>query len=409
MTDLACRSCGSPLQVSVVDLGLQPLSNAYLVPGTEAHEQVYPLHARYCATCHLVQVDDVVPPGEIFSDYAYFSSYSESWLAHARAFTADVVDRYDLDDGSFVVEVASNDGYLLRNFVDRGIRCLGIEPAANVAEVARQAGIPTEVTFFGEGSARAVAAEHGRADLIVANNVFAHVPDLNDFVAGLRVLVADDGVISIEVPHLLRLVEGGEFDTIYHEHYSYHSLLAASFSLGRHDLRVFDVEELPTHGGSLRILATPAGSRRPTADRVERLLEIERRASLDRPEGFVGLAARAAACRDELRAFLLEAKARGDVVVAYGAAAKGNTLLNYAGVTPDLIAYVADRNPYKQGRLLPGSHIPVVDPSVLEADHPATVLVLPWNLADELVVQLAPSRDRGARVVVAVPTLRELT
>lgn len=408
MTELTCRSCGSPLRVSVVDLGLQPLSNAYLVPGTESHERVYPLHARYCETCHLVQVEDVVPPDEIFSDYAYFSSFSESWLQHARAFAADVVDRFELDEASFVVEVASNDGYLLRNFVDQGIRCLGIEPAANVAEVARKAGIRTEVAFFGAASAQAVLAEHGHADLIVANNVFAHVPDLNDFVAGFRVLVADEGVISIEVPHLLRLVEGGEFDTIYHEHYSYHSLLAASYVLERHGLRVFDVEELATHGGSLRILATPAGSSRPTANRVARLIETERAASLDRPEGFAGLAARAAACRDELRAFLVGAKDRGEVVVAYGAAAKGNTLLNYARVTPDLIGYVADRNHHKQGHLLPGSHIPVVDPSVLDDDHPATVLVLPWNLADELVAQLEPTRARGARIVVAVPTLREL-
>ncbi|MCU1496685.1 MAG: putative methyltransferase [Acidimicrobiales bacterium] len=409
MTPPACRSCGAPLEVTVVDLGLQPLSNAYLAPGSEDHEQVYPLHARFCERCFLVQVDDVVPPEEIFSDYAYFSSFSDSWLDHARAFTQDAVERFAIDRDSFVVEVASNDGYLLRNFVERGIPVLGVEPAANVAAVAEEGGVPTRVAFFGEDTARAVVAERGRADLVVANNVFAHVPDLNDFIAGFRALVADEGVISIEVPHLLRLVEGGEFDTIYHEHYSYYSLLAASAALGRHGLRVFDVEELPTHGGSLRILATPDAAPRPTSPRVAVLIDSERAAALDRPAGFSDLARRAAACRDELCAYLESARAEGLTVVAYGAAAKGNTLLNFVGATTELVAFVADRSPHKQGRLLPGSHIPVVDPAEIDAQRPDIVLILPWNLADELREQLAPVRSWGGRLVVGVPHVRELT
>ena len=408
MTTPLCRSCGSPLEVTVVDLGLQPLSNAYLEPGTEAAEGWYPLHARLCTECFLVQVDDVVPPEEIFGDYAYFSSFSDSWLAHARAFTSAMIERFDLDENSFVVEVASNDGYLLRNFVEQAVPALGIEPAANVAATAIAAGIPTEVRFFGLATAEEVATNRGRADLIVANNVFAHVPDLNDFIRGFAALVAADGVISIEVPHLLRLVERAEFDTIYHEHYSYYSLLAAQSALARHGLRVFDVEELATHGGSLRIFATPDSSGRVTSDRVEQVLGLERAAQLDRPEGFADLAARAADCRDGLLAFLEGARDRGEQVVAYGAAAKGNTLLNYVGATPELIAYVADRNPRKQDRLLPGTHIPVVDPSRIETDRPPFVLILPWNLGEEITGQLSAVRSWGGRFLVAVPTLREL-
>lgn len=408
MTAPRCRSCGDPLEVTVVDLGEQPLSNAYVEPGTEADERFYPLHARFCTTCFLVQVDDVVPPEEIFGDYAYFSSFSDSWLEHARQYTDAVVERFGLGADSFVVEVASNDGYLLRNFVERGIPALGIEPAANVAETAVAAGIPTEVAFFGADTAASVAERHGRADLIAANNVFAHIPDLNDFIVGFANLVADDGVITIEIPHLLRLVERAEFDTIYHEHYSYHSLLAARTALARHGLRVFDVDELPTHGGSLRIYATPDGSGRDTTERVGALLDVERAARLDQPAGFADLAERAAACRDGLRAFLDEERAAGRRVVAYGAAAKGNTLLNYAGITPEQLAYVADRNPHKQGRLLPGTHIPVVDPAQIDADQPDVVLILPWNLASELTVQLDAVRSWGGRLVAAVPTLRDL-
>lgn len=408
MTAPRCRSCDEPLEVTVVDLGQQPLSNAYVEPGAEADERFYPLHARFCTVCFLVQVDDVVQPEEIFGDYAYFSSFSDSWLDHARKYTDAVVERFGLDADSFVVEVASNDGYLLRNFVERGIRALGIEPAANVAETAVAAGIPTEVAFFGADTAASVAERHGRADLIAANNVFAHIPDLNDFIVGFANLVAEDGVITIEIPHLLRLVERAEFDTIYHEHYSYHSLLAARTALARHGLRVFDVDELPTHGGSLRIYATPDGSDRVTSDRVGALLDVERAARLDQPAGFADLAERAVACRDGLRAFLEDERAAGRRVVAYGAAAKGNTLLNYAGITPDLLAYVADRNPHKQGRLLPGTHIPVVDPARIDEDRPDVVLVLPWNLADELTVQLAAVRSWGGRLVAAVPVLRDL-
>lgn len=407
MSDPTCRACGTSLTVTVVDLGQQPLSNAYVQPGTEESEERYPLHARFCEHCFLVQVDDVVTPSEIFSDYAYFSSYSDSWVEHARRFTHEAIDRFELTPEHLVVEVASNDGYLLKHFVARGIPVLGIEPAANVAEVARAAGVATETRFFGADTARAVLDAHGPAELVVANNVFAHVPDLNDFVAGLALLVTHDGVVSIEVPHLLRLIEGTEFDTIYHEHYSYFSLLAARWVLARHGLRVFDVEQLATHGGSLRILATPEGAARPTVDAVDALLAVERAAGLDRPVGFVGFAARAAACRDGLRSYLADAAASGRVVVAYGAAAKGNTLLNYAGIDPGQIAWVADRNPHKQGRLLPGSHIPVVAPEQIDLERPDRVLILPWNLREEITSQL-DLRPWGGRFVVAVPEIEEV-
>jgi SAM-dependent methyltransferase len=404
----ACRVCGAALTVTVVDLGRQPLANAYVRPGTEASEARYPLHARFCEECFLVQVDDVVPAAEIFTDYAYFSSYSDSWVDHARCFAEMAVERFSLTADAFVVEVASNDGYLLKHFVARGVPVLGIEPADNVADVARTAGVPTQTRFFGLETAAAVVAARGPADLVVANNVLGHVPDLNDFVAGLAAAVAGDGVIAIEVPHLLPLVERTEFDTIYHEHYSYFSLLAASGVLARHDLRVFDVEQLPTHGGSIRILATPSGGTHPTSTAVADLLADERAAGLDRPEGFAGFAARAAACRDDLLAFLGRVGRAGEMVVAYGAAAKGNTLLNYAGVGAGDIAYVADRNPHKKGRLLPGTHIPVVDPERIDIDTPPIVLILPWNLRQEITAQLDHIRDWGGRFVVAVPTIEEI-
>jgi len=391
--------------MTVLDLGEQPLSNAYVVPGEEAMERSYPLHARFCGACFLVQVDDVVAPAEIFSDYAYFSSFSDSWVEHARRYVDDVSDRFALDGDSKVVEIASNDGYLLRHFLDRSIPALGIEPAANVAEAANSIGVPTIVDFFGSATAAAVTQEHGNADLIVANNVLAHVPDLNDFVEGLAVLLADDGIITIEVPHLLQMVRRAEFDTIYHEHFSYFSLMAASGVLERHGLHVFDVDELPTHGGSLRIYAAAAASVQPVTERVEAVIQQERRAGLDVAEGFSTFAARAEACREGLLEFLERAAVAGQRVVGYGAAAKGNTLLNYAGIGSDLLPWVADRNPRKQDRLLPGSHIPIVGPSRIHDDRPDFVLVLPWNIKDEVVAQLDDVRGWGGTFVTAVPNI----
>jgi SAM-dependent methyltransferase len=392
--------------VTVVDLGLQPLSNAYLLPSEVSAEQVYPLHARYCERCHLVQVDDVVPPEMIFSDYAYFSSYADSWVEHARRYTEMAIERFELGAASFVVEVASNDGYLLRHFIDRGVPVLGIEPAANVAEVARAAGVPTEVAFFGTATAAEVVDAHGPADLVVANNVLAHVPDLNDFVGGLEVLLAPGGVVTVEVPHLLRLVEQTQFDTIYHEHYSYFSLLAMQYVFERHGLTVFDVDRLDTHGGSLRVYGCHRGdARHPVGASVTEVLELEREAHLDQVDGFRGFAQRAKACCDGLAAFLADQREAGAVVVGYGAAAKGNTLLNAIGADKSTLAYVVDRNPHKQGRLLPGSHLEIHSVDRLSSDRPPYVLILPWNLREEIVGQMAQVRDWGGRFVIAVPEL----
>jgi SAM-dependent methyltransferase len=406
-----CRSCGAPLHHSVLDLGRQPLANAYLYPDEIAGERIYPLHARYCGTCHLVQVDDAVTAADLFEDYPYFSSFSDSWVRHARTFVDGAVTRFALGPTSFVVEIASNDGYLLTNFVERGIPVLGVEPAKNVADAAVERGVPTEVRFFGMDTAGEIVAAHRRADLIVANNVLAHVPDLNDFVSGLATLLDERGVISIEVPHLLRLVQEVQFDTIYHEHFSYFSLLAATAVLERHGLRVIDVEQWPTHGGSLRMLvmhASPA-----TAALVQPSVAAvghdERAARLDAPEGFVGFARRAERVRADLVAFLAHAAGSGERVVAYGAAAKGNTLLNYAGVGTGDIDYVVDRSPHKQGRLLPGSHLPIRSPGSIDADRPEIVLILPWNLRDEIMGQMRRIEEWGGRFVVAVPRLEVLS
>ena len=401
-----CRSCGGHIDATVLDLGQQPLSNSYVDPGHEADERRYPLCAVLCTGCGLVQVADVVAPEDIFSDYAYFSSFSDSWVEHAARFAEAAEARFGLGPDSLVVEIASNDGYLLQHFAGAGIGVLGVEPAANVAEVARAKGIETEVAFFGVELARRLLDRGVRADLIVGNNVLAHVPDLNDFIGGIADLLADDGVVSIEVPHLLRLVEGTQFDTIYHEHFSYFSLTAARAAFGRHGLDVFDVEELPTHGGSLRIFACRAGSGTwATTDAVERVLVAEREARLTEPEGFTGFGQRVQACCEGLARFLGEQKAAGARVAAYGAAAKGNTLLNAVGVTADLLEYVVDRNPRKQGRLLPGSHVPIRDVEHLLGDRPDLVLILPWNLRIEIAEQMAGIRDWGGRFVVAVPEI----
>lgn len=408
---LQCRSCGAGLHRTLVDLGEMPLANAYL---TEAQvhagvERSYPLHARVCDRCHLVQVDDVVPPTAIFSDYAYFSSYSDTWVEHARRYTKQVIDRLGLDGHSLVIEVASNDGYLLRHFVDAGVPVLGVEPAANVAEVARAAGIPTEVAFFGVDCARAIVDRGQVADLIVANNVLAHVPDLDDFVRGLAVALHPEGVLTIEVPHLLRMLERAEFDTIYHEHHSYFSLLAAVEALERRGLRVFDVEELATHGGSLRMwVGHDSTCPFPTCEAVDVVLAAERRAGLDGPAVYDTFAERVDHARAALRRFLDMARAEHKTVAAYGAAAKGNTLLNSCGVTTDDVQYVVDRSPHKQGHYLPGSHLPIFEPDHVRREQPDYLLILPWNLRDEITEQMADVRNFGCRFVVTNPKLEVL-
>jgi SAM-dependent methyltransferase len=407
MNALSCRLCGAPLTESFVDLGATPLANSYLSAGDlDRPEPVYPLHARVCGECRLVQVEDAVPPDAIFSDYAYFSSYASSWVAHARRYAEAMVPRFGLDAGSLVVEVASNDGYLLQHFVGMGIPVLGIEPAANVAEAAEAIGVPTRVMFLGEASARTLAEEGVAADLVAGNNVLAHVPDLNDFVAGLAILLKPDGVLTMEFPHLLRLVEGVQFDTIYHEHYSYLSLLAVERAFARHGLAVFDVEELPTHGGSLRVFAHRAGSTAHQAGPgLQAVRDKEAAANMDGDAFYAGFAPRVEAVRDALIDFLERARTEGKTVAAYGAAAKGNTLLNYCGVTAGQVAFVVDANPHKQGHWLPGSRLPIHPPAMLKEAQPDYVLILPWNLRHEIAANHAYIGEWGGRFVVAVPAL----
>jgi SAM-dependent methyltransferase len=384
-----------------------PLANSYLESLEDAaNERAYPLHARVCGTCRLVQVDSVVPPDAIFSDYAYFSSYAASWVDHARAYTDMARRRFELTPQSQVVEVASNDGYLLQHFVAADIPVLGVEPAANVAAAAEAAGVPTRVAFFGRELAEQLRAEGVAADLLIGNNVLAHVPDLNDFVAGLALLLADDGVLTMEFPHLLRLIADVQFDTIYHEHFSYFSLLTVEQVFARHGLRLFDVEELPTHGGSLRIFACQAESSRQTGGAgLATVRDRETLAGLGGDEIYAGFQARVGAVRDGLRAFLKDTRSDGKRLAAYGAAAKGNTLLNFCGINTDDLPYVVDISPHKQGRFLPGSHIPIKPVEYLREDRPDYVLILPWNLKAEIIADHVYIREWGGRFVVAVPQI----
>ena len=406
----ACRACGAPLTHSFVDLGETPLANSYPGEADLARpDRRYPLHARLCAACFLVQVDEVVPSDAMFADYAYFSSYSASWVEHARRFAEMARGRFGLGPESLVVEVASNDGYLLRHFVDAGIPVLGVEPAANVAAAAEEAGVPTMVRFFGRDAALELAAAGRSADLVVGNNVLAHVPDLHGFVAGLATLVKPDGVISLEFPHLLRLIEEVQFDTIYHEHFSYFSLLALEPVFARHGLRVFDVEALSTHGGSLRVLVGHiAGAAHREGPGAAAVRAAERHARLDALETYMGFAGRVAAVGESLLAFLETAKRDGKSVAAYGAAAKGNTLLNYCGAGRHLIDYVVDASPHKQGRYLPGSRLPIHDPGRLAETRPDYVLILPWNLHEEITANMSAVRGWGGRFVVPIPSTRLL-
>ena len=403
-----CQSCGAQLRETLIDLGEQPLANAYLTREQleEGKELRYPLHARICGDCLLVQVEQVVLPAEIFTDYAYFSSYSASWLDHCAAYAQDVTERLSLDASSMVIEVASNDGYLLKNFVAAEIPVRGIEPAANVAAAAIAAGVPTEIAFFGGDCASRLVAHGLAADLVVANNVLAHVPDLDDFVTALSTVLKPEGVVTIEVPHVLRMIEGVEFDTIYHEHLLYFSLLSVRDVLARRGLRVFDVEELATHGGSLRIWAARAdGEAWPETARVDQVLAAERAARLDSLDGYRAFAPQVEGLLEDLRRFLRDAIAEGKHVAAYGAAAKGNTLLNAAEVTTDEIGYVVDRSPHKQGKFLPGSHLPIDEPDRVRRERPDYLVLLPWNLRDEIIAQMADVREWGCRFVLPIPKL----
>jgi SAM-dependent methyltransferase len=403
----ACLSCGAPLTRTFVDLGMSPLANNYIRPvRADAPDPLYPLHARVCDTCLLVQVDSVVSPEEIFSDYAYFSSYSESWLTHCKAFAQAMVRRLDLGSQSKVIEVASNDGYLLQYFVEAGIPVLGIDPAANVVKAAKARGVPTEVAFFGARTAQRLRVQGETADLLAAKNVLAHVPDINDFVQGIATLLKPQGVFTVEFPHLLNLIREVQFDTIYHEHFTYLSLLAIEQVFDRKGLRIFDVEEVSTHGGSLRVFACLKGANHIKSANVASVRIKEVTAQLDRTEGYEGFDAKVKKVRSDLLAFLDQAKASGKTVAAYGAAAKGNTLLNYCGIRSDRVAFVSDKSPAKQEMLLPGSRIEIKPPQAIFDARPDFVLILPWNLREEIETQLAGVRDWGGRFVTAIPEIR---
>ena len=404
---LACRFCDAPLTRSVADLGMHPPCQSIVRPEDRwKGEGVYPLHAFVCDACGLVQIDAVVPPEDIFVEYAYFSSYSTSWLDHASRYADAMTERFGLGAESLVVELASNDGYLLRNFVAKGIPALGVEPAANVARAAEEAGVPTRVAFFGADEARAMVAEGHRADLIAANNVLAHTPHLNSFVEGIATLLADGGVATLEFPHLVRLMDENQFDTIYHEHFSYFSFTTVERVFAAHGLTLFDVEELPTHGGSLRIYARHAADATPpVGPAVADLRAREAAWGVDRPETYDAFADRVTATKHALLRFLLDARAEGKLVAGYGAAGKGNTMLNACGIGPDLVAFTVDRNPYKQDTYLPGSRIPVFAPDKILEARPDYVLILPWNLRAEIADQMRAVREWGGRFVVPVPEL----
>ncbi|MGH9368238.1 MAG: methyltransferase domain-containing protein [Thermoanaerobaculia bacterium] len=404
-----CRFCGEPLTRTFVDLGMSPLCESFLSAGQlDRMEPFYPLTVRVCDACFLVQLSEYVRPAEIFGDYAYFSSYSASWLDHARRYTETTIERFGLGPSSRVVEVASNDGYLLQYFVRKGIPVLGVEPAANVAKAAEERGVPTWVGFFGTESAKRLARERGRADLMIGNNVLAQVPDVTDFVEGFRILLAPEGVATLEFPHLLRLIEGNQFDTIYHEHFSYFSFLTAEAILASHGLRLFDVEELPTHGGSLRLYACQRDSAAATeTPRVAAMRRLEKDAGLARIERYSSFPEQVHRVKRDLLKFLIAAREAGKTIAGYGAPGKGNTLLNYCGIRTDLLAYTVDLNPHKHGKYLPGTHIPIFPPERIRETRPDYVFILPWNLKDEIMEQLAYVRDWGGRFLVPIPEVRE--
>ncbi|HTX27449.1 MAG TPA: class I SAM-dependent methyltransferase [Streptosporangiaceae bacterium] len=401
-----CRLCGARLNDTFVDLGMSPLCESYVPEDQlDAAEAFYPLHVRLCDACLLVQLPAYVSGEHIFSDYAYFSSYSDSWVAHAKRYAQAMIGRLGLTAGSLVTEVASNDGYLLQHFQAAGIPVLGVEPAANVAEAARARGIRTEVQFLGAETGREIAGRYGRADLVAGNNVFAHVPDIKGFAAGLRALVKDEGMVTLEFPHLLRLIERRQYDTIYHEHFSYLSLLTSSRALETAGLRVVDVDELDTHGGSLRVYACPEDSAGEPTARVKAVLTAEESAGLHTAAGHEGFAPAVLKIKSDLLRFLLTAADQGRSVAGYGAPGKGNTLLNHCGIRSDLLAYTVDRSPVKQGKFLPGTHIPIYAPERLAETKPDYILVLPWNLREEITRQLSYVGSWGGKLVFPIPDL----
>jgi SAM-dependent methyltransferase len=406
----ACRLCGAGLDATLVDLGKSPLCESFLTRAQlEQMEPFYPLHVRICGVCLLAQLEAYVPASEIFTDYAYFSAYSDSWVTHARNYTDMITERLGLTQASLVLELASNDGYLLQHFVSKGIASLGIDPASNVVEAAASRGVETIVDFFDVRLARQLVAEGRRADLVVANNVLAQVPELNDFVAAIELVLAPHGVVTIEVPHIVRLVEELQFDTIYHEHYSYFSLTTLVRLFRDHGLELFDVDELRSHGGSLRVYGRRiTDDRYPVEAAVGNLLARERDGGYGTLEGYLDFGRRVAETKWGLLELLIGLRRDGKRVVGYGAPGKGNTLLNYCGIRTDLLEYTVDRNPHKQGKFLPGTHIPIYAPEMIEATRPDHIVILPWNLEREIAAQLEYAREWGARLIVPIPEPRTL-
>src|SRR6266481_6783990 len=409
-TRASCRFCGCELEHIFVDLGMSPLVQSFLsAEQLSQMEPFYPLQVYVCGKCFLVQLQEFVAPENIFSDYLYFASYSDSWLAHAKRYTNEMVQRFPITEQSLVVEIASNDGYLLQYFVEKKVPVLGVEPAANVATVAVQKGIPTLVKFFNSETARELAAASKRADLLLGNNVLAHVPDLNDFVGGIKILLKPAGVATMEFPHLLRLIEGNQYDTIYHEHFSYLSLLTVKRIFAAHGMGIFDVEELRTHGGSLRIYVCHQESQdQPAGARVTELLTREEKEGVNRLDYYQGFGEKVKAIKRDLLEFLLQAKRQGKQIVGYGAPGKGNTLLNYCGIRTDFLNYTVDRNPYKHGKYTAGTHIPIFPPEKIQETKPDYVLILPWNLREEIVSQLSYIREWDGKCVVPIPDVEVL-
>lgn len=405
--ETACRFCGTMLEHSFANLGETPLANAYIHPEKQHEPELrYPLHAFVCHNCFLVQLGVFESPQKIFEEYAYFSSFSESWLAHCQAYTQHVIGKLNLGQDSTVIEIASNDGYLLQYFIAENIPVLGIEPAANIAAYAQEKGIPTRVAFFGSTLAEHLVSEGQQADLVIANNVLAHVPDLNDFIRGIKLVLKPTGVFSIEFPHLLRLIEEHQFDTIYHEHFSYFSLLTVESIMKAHGLTVFDAEPLPTHGGSLRLYGQHTeGMPYPIHPRVEAIKQQERNAGLEKLETYQAFHQNIQTFREHLRQCLQMLKAQGKTIVGYGAPAKGNTLLNYCGIGPELIDYTVDRSPHKQNLLLPGTRIPIYSPEKVFETRPDILLILPWNLKDEIMQQMAGVREWGCQFLIPIPKI----
>lgn len=403
-----CRFCGAALEHSFVDLGMSPLCQTHIAPAQlNQMEPFFPLHVYVCGGCFLVQLNQYVAAEEIFSEYAYFSSYSDSWVEHARRYANAMIDRFGIDGDSLVAEIASNDGYLLQHFVQRQVPVLGIEPAGNVAKVAMEKGVRSVVKFFGRNTAQELVREYGKADLLLGNNVLAHVPDINDFVGGMKLLLKSTGVITMEFPHLMRLMAENQFDTIYHEHFSYLSFMTVEKIFAAHGLTLFDVDELPTHGGSLRIFGRHTeDTSKAVTDRAVALREREFRAGFDRLETYAVFTEHVRETKRAILDFLIRAKREGKRIVGYGAPGKGNTLLNYCGIRTDFLDYTVDRNLYKQGKFTPGARIPILAPEAIRETRPDYVFILPWNLKDEIMQQMSYIREWGGRFVVPIPEIR---